>query len=87
MTIRVSHTEKLVSLSTKEKAGQLVYVLMNDREGQPSRASEIEVLGLEHGWNLDHRHISEIVPRTFGAVVFDGTTYRLARFVKVEVSN
>ncbi len=87
MTIRVSHTEKLVSLSTKEKAGQLVYVLMNDREGQPSRASEIEVLGLEHGWNLDHRHISEIVPRTFGAVVFDGTTYRLARFVKEEVSN
>lgn len=86
MVVRVSHTEKLVSLSTKEKAGQLVYVLMNDREGQPSRASEIEALGQEHGWNLDHRHVSEIAQRAFGAVVFDGTTYRLARFVKVEVA-
>lgn len=87
LVVNVHHSEKHVSLSTEEKAGQLVYVLINDREGQPSRASEIEILGLEHGWNLDHRHVSEIVPRTLGAVIFDGTTYRLARFVRKEVTS
>jgi len=88
LVVRVSHSEKVVSMTTGTGLGAILYVLIRRA---PASESEISVLLAEHGRPQAHPTLAPNLAKLvkLGLAVREGerpTRFRLPRFVKYNVA-
>ena len=91
LAVRLSHSIREVSMTTKTAAGRVLFCVLTELSKDGFGETEISEAMKEHGWNVGH---STLAP-TLGGLVRDGllvrlagvkpTKYRLPQKVKINI--
>jgi hypothetical protein len=85
LRIVLEHSEKLVSMTTENQKGQILYVLLE--LARPTTPKDAIQAMNENGWAISGPVFSKVAGQLVdqGLVIHDGPTYRLPRFVRFDV--